>query len=60
MVYNGVIMETNRLGLPMFSTFTIPHKFSKHKASGFPMRCADSASSDGRRGSSVYEVNTWL
>ena len=24
------------------------------------MGCADSASSDGRRGSSVYEVNTWL
>ena len=42
------------------STPTIPHKFSKHKASGFPMGCADSASSDGRRGSSVYEVNTWL
>ena len=42
------------------STPTIPHKFSRHKASGFPMGCADSASSDGRRGSSVYEVNTWL
>ncbi len=24
------------------------------------MGCADSASSDGRRGSNVYEVNTWL
>ncbi len=24
------------------------------------MGCADSASSDGRRGSRVYEVNTWL
>jgi hypothetical protein len=42
------------------STPTILHKLSKHKASGFPMGCADSASSDDRRGSSVYEVNTWL
>jgi hypothetical protein len=42
------------------STPTIPHKFSKHNNSEFPMGCADSASSDGRRGSSVYEVNTWL
>jgi hypothetical protein len=24
------------------------------------MGCADSAASDGRRGSNVYEVNTWL
>jgi hypothetical protein len=52
--------------IPLFlagnSTPTIPHKFSKHKGSGpgFPMGCADSAASDGRRGRSVYEVNTWL
>ena len=50
--------------IPLFlagnSTPTIPHKFSKHKGSGFPMGCADSAASDGRRGSSVCEVNTWL
>ncbi len=39
---------------------TIPHKFSKHKGSVFPFGCADSTTSDGRRGSSVYEVNTWL
>jgi hypothetical protein len=24
------------------------------------MGCADSAASDGRRGSNVFEVNTWL
>jgi hypothetical protein len=42
------------------STPTIPYKFSKHKGSGFPIGCADSAASDGRRGSNVYEVNTWL
>ncbi len=47
------------------STPTIPHKFSKHKASGFPMGCADSASSDGRCGShletpeSLDMVYTW-
>ena len=42
------------------STPTIPHKFSKHKGSGFPMGCADTAASDGRRGCNVSEVNTWL
>ena len=50
--------------IPLFlagnSTPTIPHKFSKHKGSGFPMGCADSAAADGRRGCNVYEVNTWL
>ena len=50
--------------IPLFlagnSTPTIPHKFSTHKGSGFPTGCADSAASDGRRGSRVYEVNTWL
>ena len=42
------------------STPTIPHKFSKHKGSGFPIGSADTADADGRRGSNVYEVNTWL
>ncbi len=42
------------------STPTIPHKFSKHRGSLFPMGCADTAASDGRRGSNVYEVSTWL
>ncbi len=41
-------------------TPTIPYKFSKHKGSGFPMGCATTATSDGRRDSNVYEVNTWL
>jgi hypothetical protein len=48
----------NPLFLAGNSTPTIPHKFSKHKGSGFPMGCADSAASDGGRGSNVYEVNT--
>ena len=42
------------------STLTIPHKYSKNKNSCFPAGCADSAAEDGRRGSNVYEVNTWL
>ena len=50
--------------IPLFlagnSTPTIPHKFSKHRGSLSPMGCADTAASDGRRGSNVYEVNTWL
>ncbi len=42
------------------STPTIPHKLRKHKSSAFPMGFADRAASDGRHGSNVYEVNTWL
>ncbi len=37
-----------------------PHKFSKHRGSVFSFGCADSTTSDGRRGSNLYEVNTWL
>ena len=50
--------------IPLFlagnSTPTIPHKFSKHKGSAFPMGSADTANDDGRCGSNVYEVNHWL
>ncbi len=50
--------------IPLFlagnSTPTILHKFSKHKGSAFPMGSADTADAHGRRGSNVYEVNTWL
>jgi hypothetical protein len=50
--------------IPLFlagnSTPTIPHKYSKHKNSGFPMGSCDTAAQDGRRGCNVYEVNTWL
>ncbi len=42
------------------ATPTIPHKYSKNKNLCFPAGCADSAAEDGRRGSNVYEVNTWL
>jgi hypothetical protein len=50
--------------MPLFlagsSTPTIPHIFRKRKDSGFPYNCADTAATDGRRGSNVYEVNPWL
>ena len=42
------------------STCTIPHKYSQHKRSGFPVGTCDTAAVDGRRGSNVYEVNPWL
>jgi hypothetical protein len=50
--------------VPLFlagnSTPRIPHMFSKLKDSGVLYGCADSAATDGRRGSNVYEVNPWL
>ncbi len=50
--------------LPLYlagnTTPTIPHKFSKHKGSGFPMGCTNTAAVDGRRGTNVYEaIRTW-
>ena len=42
------------------ATPSIPHKYSKNKSACVPARSADTASEDGRRGSNVYEVNTWL
>jgi hypothetical protein len=42
------------------STPTIPHQYSQHKRSGFPLGSCDTAAADGRRGSNVYEVNPWL
>ncbi len=50
--------------IPLFlagnSTPIIPHKYSQHKRSGFPVGSCDTAAADGRRGSNVYEVNAWL
>ena len=50
--------------IPLFlagnSTLTIPHMFAKRKDACFPFGCADAAGVDGRQGSNVYEVNTWL
>ena len=39
---------------------TIPHMLAKRKDACFSFGCADAAAVDGRRGSNVYEVNTWL
>ncbi len=50
--------------MPLFlggnSTPTIPHKYSQHKRSGFPVGTCDTAAADGLCGSNVYEVNLWL
>ena len=52
--------------IPLFlagnTTPTIPHKYSQHQRSGFPVGICDSlaAAEDGRRGSNAYEVNPWL
>ena len=50
--------------IPLFlagnTTPTIPHQYSQHKRSGFPVGSCDSAAEDGRRGSNAYEVNPWL
>ena len=41
-------------------TPTIPHLYSNHKRSGFPVGSCDTATADGLRGSNVYELNPWL
>ena len=50
--------------VPLFlagnSTPTIPHMFAKRKDACFPFGCADAAAVDGRRGSNIYQVNSWL
>ena len=47
--------------IPLFlagnSTPTIPHQYSQHKRSGFPVGSCDTAAADGLRGSNMYEVN---
>ncbi len=50
------------LFLPGNLTNTIPHQYSQHKRSGFPVGSCDTAAADGQRGSNlnVYEVNQWL
>ena len=50
--------------IPLFlagnSTPMIPHQYSQHKRSGFPVGSCDTAAADGWRGSNAYEVNQWL
>jgi hypothetical protein len=42
------------------ATSTIPHKYSGQQRDAFECCCADGASPTTRRGSHVYEINTWL
>ena len=42
------------------ATSTIPHKYSSRQRDAFECGCADGAGPNSRRGSHVYEINTWL
>ena len=42
------------------ATSTIPHKYSSRQRDAFECCCADGAGPNSRRGSHVYEINTWL
>ncbi len=42
------------------ATSTIPHKYSRQQKDAFECCCADGAGPTTRRGSHVYEINTWL
>ncbi len=42
------------------ATSTIPHKYSSRQKDSFECGCANGACSTSRRGSHVYEINTWL
>jgi hypothetical protein len=62
-----VLISSTAKALPLMPCFldgnttpTIQHKYSKNKNSCFQAGCADEAAEDSRRGSNVYEVNTWL
>jgi hypothetical protein len=50
--------------MPLFllgnATPTIPYELRKHQCNLFPYGCTDTAQESGRRGSNVYELNTWL
>ncbi len=39
---------------------TIPHKYTGRQRDAFECGCADGAGPTTRRGSHVYEINTWL
>ena len=42
------------------ATSTISYKYAPRQKQAFEFRCADGASQGSRRGSHVYEINTWL
>jgi hypothetical protein len=42
------------------TTSTIPHKYAPRQKQAFAFCCADGSGQGSRRGSHVYEINTWL
>ena len=42
------------------ATSTIPHKYASRQRTAFDCRCADGPGQASRKGSHVYEINTWL
>ncbi len=42
------------------TTSTIPHKYAPRQKQAFEYGCADGSGQGSRRGSNVYEINTWL
>ena len=42
------------------TTSTIPHKYAPRQKQAFEYGCADGSGQGSRRGSHVYEINTWL
>jgi dolichol-phosphate mannosyltransferase len=42
------------------TTSTIPHKYAPRQKQAFAFGCADGSGQGSRRGSHVYEINTWL
>ena len=42
------------------ATSTIPHKYANRQRTAFECGCADGAGSTSRKGSHIYEINTWL
>ncbi len=41
-------------------TSTIPHKYNSRQKDAFEYCCADGEGPNSRRGSHIYEINTWL
>jgi hypothetical protein len=42
------------------TTSTIPHKYAPRQKQAFAFGCADGSGQGSRRGSHVYEINTWM
>jgi hypothetical protein len=47
-------------GNASYATPTIPHKYCNRQKDAFECGCAHGAGPTSRRGSHVYEINTWL